>query len=487
MKGMMNRGLAFLCGLLALSCMGSYVVAQSGSTKTGQKTVSALLLSDIHFDPFHDPSKAARLVAAPASAWEGILAEPDSADQAAAFAALQHRCNARGVDTPYALFRSSLLTERTKAPDASFVTVSGDLIAHNFGCRYAAMVPGKTAADYSAFVAKTVDYVMERLRDTFPGVPIYAALGNNDSGCGDYRLDGGSDFLAATGSSVVAGLPKSANRAKALADFRAGGYYSVMMAAPMRNTRLIVLNDIFMSQKYATCGGHQDTAPAAAQLAWLQSELAAARQHNQRVWVMGHIPPGVDIYSTFRKMRNVCANEEPVMFLSSDQLGNVLVENADVVRLGIFAHTHMDELRLLEPKSGVKGAEVAIKMVPSISPVDGNNPSFTVARIDTVLAELADYKVIAASNQTGVDTSWSEEYDYARTYHQAVFSPAALDRLIEEFQADPNAKTEESRAYIRDFLVGDNSSLIKPLWPQYVCALSHYTAKGFAGCVCPAP
>ncbi|MDW5267380.1 MULTISPECIES: metallophosphoesterase [Acidobacteriaceae] len=486
MKGIMARKSALICGALAICCIcaGCPAIGQARRAEVGN-TASALLLSDIHFDPFHDPDKVARLVNAPASEWEAILAEPASVDQSAAFAALQQRCNARGVDTSYELFRSSLLAERREARDAKFITLSGDLIAHGFGCRFAALVPGKTPRDYSAFVDKTVEYVTSQLRKTFPEVPVYAALGNNDSGCGDYRLDGASDFLTATAKNVMAGLPNSADRKKAQGDFTTGGYYSVMMAAPMRNTRLIVLDDIFMSQKYETCGGQRDAAAAAAQIAWLQRQFADARRQKQRVWVMGHVPPVVDIYSTFTKMRNVCANDKPEMFLASDQLGDALVENADVIRLGLFAHTHMDELRLLEPEGNTKeGGAVAIKMVSSISPVNGNNPSFTVARIDTAAATLTDYQVFAASNLTGVNAAWSKEYDYAQTYRKTAFTAATVKTLIAEFRADPDAKTDASRSYIDNFFVGDHSSLIKPLWPEYVCALSHYTAAEFDRCVC---
>lgn len=487
MKGRIWRS-AVLCGALAIcSVWGeSFTAAQARRAEAGRQTVSALMLSDIHFDPFHDPGKVARLAAAPVSEWEGILAGPASADQAAAFAALQRRCSARGVDTPDVLLQSSLRAMRRAAADARFITVSGDLMAHNFSCRYAALLPGKTQSDYAAFAAKTVAYVLGELRESYPGVPVYAALGNNDSGCGDYRLDGGNDFLRVVGRSVLAGLPRSVDRKRMLANFSAGGYYSVMMAAPMRDTRLIVLDDIFMSSKYVTCAGKPDATAAAAQMAWLERELAEARRQGQRVWVMGHIPPGVDVYSTFAKMRNICADDRPTMFLSSDRLGDVLVENADVIRLGIFAHTHMDELRLLRPEDGVKGGEVAVKMVPSISPVNGNHPAFTVARVDAVTATMTDYVVFAASNQTGVDTVWSKEYDYGQTYGQRAFTPAALEQMIAGFQADAGAKTEASRAYIENFFVGDKSSLIKPLWPQYACGLEHATAKEFTGCVCAA-
>ena len=271
MKSTIIWRVAFCHGVLAICFVlaGSSASAQKHGPEIGQRTVSALMLSDIHFDPFHDPVKARQLADAPVSEWGKILAAPESADQASAFAALQQRCSARGVDTPYALLQSSLRAAREHAPDTKFITVSGDLIGHGFTCRFAAVLPGKTGGDYAAFVEKTIEYVTLELRGAFPGVPVYAALGNNDSNCGDNHLDAGSDFLASVAKSVLAGLPKSVNRKKVLTDFTASGSYSVRMAAPMRNTRLIVLDDLFMLTQYATCGGQQDRSAAAAQIACL--------------------------------------------------------------------------------------------------------------------------------------------------------------------------------------------------------------------------
>ena len=125
-------------------------------------------------------------------------------------------------------------------------------------------------------------------------------------------------------------------------------------------------------------------------------------------------------------------------------------------------------------------------MVPSISPVDGNNPSFTVARVKRSSAVLQNYEVIAASNQTGIATTWSREYDYAQTYHEAEFSPSTVKELIAGFENDRGAKTDASQGYIRNYYVGDRSPELKPFWPLYVCALANHTAKAFAACVCSA-
>ena len=136
------------------------------------RTVSALLVSDIHFEPFWDSAKAAQLESAPARSWDAILAAAPSADRQQRFDALQDKCHARGPDTPYALFKSSLTAIRSKAGAAGFVVVSGDLVAHAFSCKYSALFPQASPQAYRAFVVKTLDYVLHALRKALPGVGV---------------------------------------------------------------------------------------------------------------------------------------------------------------------------------------------------------------------------------------------------------------------------------------------------------------------------
>lgn len=450
-------------------------------------TISALLISDIHFDPFHDPAKAPRLERAPVSEWPSILAEKDSPGQAEGFTGLQKKCDSKGVDTPYSLLASSLAAMHEREPKPAFLTLTGDLVVHDFPCRFDLLARSASPAAYADFVTRTMQFVVNQLRARFPGVPILISLGNNDTPCGDYQMDPGSSFLRRA-SGIVADAQPGPMRSQVLQEFPAGGYYSVPMSAPMRKTRMIVLNDLFLSPRYRTCAGRIDEAAGAAEMDWLRQQLAEARQSGQRVWVMGHIPPGVNVYATVRKLRNVCAGEEPEFFLDAEKLDDLLTQYADVVRLALFAHTHMDEIRLIEPEtSGGDALErgVAAKLVPSISPVDGNNPSFTIARVDPATAVLKDYEVIVASNQTGIGTQWREEYDYARSYHEPDFSPRSLSGLIGEFREDPHARTQASQQYIDSWFKGGipGRALI-PFWPQYTCALANTTAKSYASCVC---
>jgi sphingomyelin phosphodiesterase acid-like 3 len=484
---------AFVEWNLTLACFFLFAcvaLAQSGKpTATNQAqanaTVPALLVSDIHFEPFWDSGKAQQLAAAPVSQWNDILAAPPSPDRAQRFAAIEQSCGVRGADTSFPLLQSSLKAMSKAAASAGFVTVSGDLISHAFACKYNTLFPRSTESAYRGFIEKTVDYVIEELYGAFPGIPVYVAMGNNDSDCGDYQLDAHGEFLSVIGKEVTRNFP-AADREGALATFAAGGYYSVRLPAPVSNARLLVLNDIFMSKNYSSCAGQADPGAVQEQMQWLGRQLAEARANKQKVWVMGHIPPGIDLYATARKWVDVCGGQKPDLFLSSQNLADVLAKSGDVIELAIFAHTHMDELRLLKSDGQGPAADrsVAVKMVPSISPIHGNRPAFIVAQVDPFSASLVDYKVFAASNQTGVDAAWKEEYDFARSFGEHAFTSSSVKSLIAGFAADPHAKTNASRNYIEDFSAGYLSPVLAAFWPQYVCTLSNGTAQSFRSCVC---
>ena len=125
-------------------------------------------------------------------------------------------------------------------------------------------------------------------------------------------------------------------------------------------------------------------------------------------------------------------------------------------------------------------------MVSSISPINGNAPSFTVARVDPATAELKDFRVFAASNTTGMETTWREEYDWGKTFDEDDFSAASVSKVVARFAADPGAKTPASRDYIRNFFVGNENPLLGKFWSPYVCSLQNDSAEGFKACVCPA-
>ena len=472
-----------IAGMLAANTLAETKPAQRLST------VEVVMLSDLHLDPFRDPAKVPQLVKAPVEEWAAILRSPNSDTQEADFAAVQKACKAKQLtDAPYALLASSLQAAKAQAGHGRFVTVSGDLLVHDLDCRYRAALklPKSTTDDESlsaAFAEKTTVFVMKQVEQAFAGIPVYIALGNNDSRCNHNRMDGRDAYLKATAEATIDGLVGvgATERKEALATYESGGYYSVTMAAPMQNTRLLVLDDIYMMSKFANCEADEsDQKGAKEQMAWLTGELNNARKKGERVWVLGHVPPAINPKAALAKAATLCTGGEVEGYLSSDALANELVSHADVLKLALFGHTHMDELHLLG--SGDTG--VPMKVVASISPVSGNIPSFTVSKVAPSSAMLIDYTVFEASNTTGVDTAWPKEYNFSETYGEPDFSAKSVADLIGHLRADSVGTGTESLAYETHFFKGHSPIPLGPLWEGYVCSLDHETANGFRTCAC---
>ena len=508
-------------------------LAQSNPASTSS-TIPAIFISDIHFDPLRDPAKAPRLNAAPLSQWSAILAEPPSSTAAAGYAAINKTCPIKPlVDPDNRLFQSALQAIHAQAftsgSHTRFAVLSGDIVGHQFDCRYNLLFPNSTHAEFLSFVEKTAAYVVSGLRSALPGIPIYITLGNDDTGCHDNNLTPGEDdFLRFAARLVAASLPP-ADRAGALRDFP-HGYYAASLPAPLSRTRIFVLDDVYQMATYRTCSvnglapqgvpvselvAHSGRlAPTAqnAQLSWLATQLDQVRAHHQQAWVIAHVPPGVNPYSTFNSRIyglniDVCRGGSPIPFLSSDEFAQLLAINADVVRLAIFGHSHTDEMRLLTPslglpdltvKSTISGPirpdpttpGVPVKIIPSISAVFSELPSFTVAQVDPRTATLDDYSVILASNSTGIDTTWSPSYTFSSTYHASSFTPDVLTPLIAAMEADRTGVTPASQAYMREYrhaFYDDGSTPLPTVWPLLACAIGHISPAAYNACVCPAP
>ena len=443
-----------------------------GAGASGQD-VKVMMLSDLHFDPLHDPAKAERLAAAPVEKWDEILKEPDSPGQAESFAALQAGCHARGVDPDYTLLHASLEAAKAQAAGAVFVTVTGDLLVHAFDCRYDKVLKDK--GDYAGFAEKTAIYVMRSVEEAFPGVPVYIAGGNNDSACGDYRLDSPDKYLEATSRVEMDGLHSKAAAQGWKSHYATDGDFEVQLPG-LHKTLLVVLDDIYQAGNYTGCDGKDNAEAAAAQLAWLDRQLTAIANRGEQAWVIGHIPPGVNVYSTLAKGGDVCTGMKVKLLLSSDGLAETLAKHADVVKLAVFAHTHFDEVRLL-------GGKVPMKLVGSVSPVNGNRPTFTVAEVNRQTAVLEDYSVFEASNATGVETTWAKEYGYRQTYGEKDYSAASVADWVGKLQGDPVGMKAESRSYETYFAPGV-LPVLGLVWPKYACALTNTTEETYKSCAC---
>ncbi|MFZ0707902.1 MAG: hypothetical protein WAM71_20050, partial [Candidatus Korobacteraceae bacterium] len=255
-----------------------------------------LVASDIHFNPMADASLVPQLMAAEPAQWEAIL------NQTA-----PHSFSPYGQDTNWWLLQSSLDRMRKTMPRPAVFLALGDVLAHNFPKMFRDVTHDTDLQHYRMFVLKTIQFMALQLRRRWPDTQILLTPGNDDDVCGDYTIEAGGPFLADT-AATIRELAKA--DPQTAADWKALGSYALQPAA-ISGVKIVSLNSVFFSEKYEpqsfqqSCAEVQTTAPSQA-FAWLDQTLTAAKDANLKVWLMFHIPPGIDGYGSTHNHEGSC-------------------------------------------------------------------------------------------------------------------------------------------------------------------------------------
>lgn len=471
-----------------------------------------LTLSDIHFDPFYDPTLLDELIAKDASEWESIF------ETSQVHTLMDTSEERHDQDTNYPLLKSTLAAAAAEIRNLAdkkvdYVLITGDFLSHGFVYDY----PGDDFDAYSSFVLKTMTFLRDQLASAFPDTPIFPALGNNDAYCGDYAVSPGSGFLPATAAlwQDLVGQP--------LKDFSANGSYAIDHPV-VANLELLMWNDIPFSKNYprsdfpnepqrcnAATGDLQS-----AEADWLDKELAQAKG---RVALAFHIPPGMDQYSTSKNegehsdfRATVCG--APLTCDSTDYVGIgyscdeaaafVAAVSPHIAKVDYImaAHTHMDDFRVFQvpDRSGGK-VPVLVHFNPSVSIHNDNNPGFQVFEYDPKDGALDDYTTYYLSNvesagSQGPDdppAAWEELYTFSEEYIQGGGLPAgkydvtAVSGLIEKLQAEASfAQGTYWQFHGLNAPLSGADAIDDSDWDVYQCTLGSLTKAEFAACYCAA-
>jgi len=434
---MVGTGCAIACaslGPLLSGCGG-------GSSGNGS---SVLVFSDVHFNPFYDPSLFPALLAADTSQWAAIFAS--SAITAP---------STWGADTNYPLLALSLANIKRNLGASRFVIYTGDILGHYFpqifyplyyasqGVSPAPATPG--AADIAAmidFTDRTVAFFMDQVRAALGDIPVLFAIGNGDSYTG-YGPD--ATFLANTAALFYGKfLNNITDRQGFMSTFTGGGYYAVEPAGT--NLMVIALNTIIFSPLVP---GNNDNA-VSMQLDWLDSRLASAEVRGKKVWLLMHAPPGADMATT-AKPANVGGTGQiataTMMWKAAYQTRflQIVANYPGVVSMTLAGHTHMDEYRAL-PSSDIVG------ITPGISPFFGNNPGFKVFTYSRDSYQPGDYSSLNYDLAT-VPARFSAYYTFSSAYATHGTLGASLAKLTPLLVTD-TAKQALYRGY---YFSGHNS------------------------------
>jgi hypothetical protein len=476
-------GLVFLMGILIFSLTGCTGSGNGTNTTTTNNNFSVVVFSDVHFNPFYDPSLPlfASLVAADADQWAGIF-------QTSKITAP----SVWGADTNYPLLALALSSIKQNLGASPLIIFTGDILGHDFPKTFferyygnlGVPVPDDAAieADVAAvaamknFADKTVAFFMGQVRSTVGDIPVMFAVGNADSYLGALPEPG---FLSHTAELYYTQfLNGIVDHQTFLDTFTTGGYYS----ADLPRTKLMVigLNTVMFNYDFG------DTLKSAvdAELAWFDSQLASAKAAGKKVWLLMHIPPGADKYSTAQN--NVDNNGHitgATMMWNQDyqtRFLRILFNYPGTIALTLAAHTHMDEYRIMSPNN-------VLEITPAIAPYFGNNPAFRVFTFSHYTLKPTDYRTLNYDLATNPE-QFNSYYTFSAAYLIQGFLNDSLLQLYPELVTE-NAKQQ---LYREHYFSGHNYTvpvgnefypITDKTWPVYWCGIGHMDEQGLIDCV----
>ena len=435
-------------------------------------------ISDIHFDPYYDRALLSRLIESDYTKWPAMFA----GSRVQNYGTFKENTN-------YLLFNSALQNIYQQVPHPDFIIISGDFLAHDFQEHYETYSGNSDKTAINAFVNKTIAFVSWMIEKQFPRTPIYPALGNNDSDCGDYAIEPGGEFLRTTAGVWRRLLRNPSNVTSFMRTFPAMGTYSVV-TPNNKNHRVIVLNTTFVSNKYNKVENScklPKTEPGREELKWLESELGKAKAAGNKVWLVCHIPPGIDVYASLKEASKGNASYvEPFWRPDYNQQFLELVRQYSAVIAGSFAgHIHMDSFELIQGPQGQAASLVHI--TPAFSPVYNNNPAFEVFAYDRSSANLKDYTayyfdLASAAALKNAPVRWTKEYTFTTAYGQPEFSTQSLEAVHKGIpKNDHEVRTKFDRYY--DVSNTASPGIDAKNWHAYWCGIRNLTIPEYRECL----
>ncbi|MEL6639192.1 MAG: hypothetical protein AAFR05_20745 [Bacteroidota bacterium] len=449
----------------------------SGPEVSASTTIpdTVLSISDLHLDVFYSSTLVDSLRKAPYREWAGIFHRLQ-----------QSGFGQEGEDTHYNLFASLLQDLPQKVQNPHFVILSGDFLAHHFlGNAEAA---GMSLHESQDFLANIIRLIADQLQALYPNSVFVPVLGNNDSYCGDYKVTPNGRFLSDMVPIWKQLLGKSLPPTTFSSDFKKGGYFTAFSTANHQH-RILGLNSNLFSKSYMEsnhrnyCGSNLSWSEiqqhAQEHLDWLSQELRDARRDTAQVWLVYHIPPGINVPGALG------GSSSPTFWHQSFSAPFVDTLNAyrDVISAQLAGHTHMDHFMIFNDDSGQASSFVHI--TPAVSPIFKNNPAYFLYTYDAQSTQLLDYTAYYFQGVVdATQTQWKEEYRFQATYAQNGINAQSLDQLRQDLEQNTTLR----RGFRLNYSAQNTSGAYVPTsnnWSYFACALtadSTYSTSG-GGCI----
>ncbi|XP_040835624.1 acid sphingomyelinase-like phosphodiesterase 3b isoform X2 [Ochotona curzoniae] len=365
-------------------------------------------------------------------------------------------------DAPWILVNSSIYAMRDIAPEPDFILWTGDDTPH---------VPDESLGE--AAVLRIVERLTTLIRDVFPDTKVYAALGNHD-------FHPKNQFPPRRNSiyQQVAELWRPWLNNESITQFQEGAFYSEKLPAAGSLGRMVVLNtNLYYSNNQQTEG----LLDPAQQFQWLEAVLTDAAQAGERVYIIGHVPPGF-----FEKTR------DKAWFRNSfnEEYLKLVRKHHHVIAGQFFGHHHTDSFRMFYDDAGTPIS--VMFLAPGVTPwkttlpgvVNGaNNPGIRVFEYDRVTLDLQDmvtyFMNLSQANAQG-QPRWELEYRLTKAYGVPDASAGSMHDVLGHISNDQGVR---QRYYLYNSVSYDGQPCNEACRVEHVCAISQVAFENYSTCL----
>lgn len=346
-----------------------------------------------------------------------------------------------GCDAPWSLVASAFQAIEKLGPyDLALYT--GDLVAH-----------GQTWEESPDMMHYSESALFDIMHRHLQNTTVVAAIGNHDSypteNAAPRKLPNGRSSQFSWDWDYVSKLWHQEGWVDECQAQKVRTHYGGYSITPRRGLRVITFNTDFWYRSNVFNYIHSSHPDYSGVLRWVTDELQAAEDAHERVWIVGHVLPGWDGYSS--------------MDLPTNLFYQIVTRFRSTIAHMFFAHSHEDTFSVYYHNTNGNASSVsqhtqdAVGIAlhsPAITPLTNMNPGIRVLHVDPVTYDIMDYdqyytplQNVQNATETHTGLAWHHLYsardaygDFRASQAQGTYAaPVQLDHGLWPQHAPLNA------------------------------------------------
>lgn len=222
------------------------------------------------------------------------------------------------------------------------------------------------------------------------------------------------------------------------------------------------------------------------QFKWLRQKLKEAVEAARTVWIIGHVPPGMETYG----YTPLWKEEYVVSYLN-------IVEDSflsSCIGAQLFGHTHRHEFRVLQNAPNSTGP---LLIGGAVSPVFDNNPNFIVVEYSRTNGKMLNYQFYYTELIGNTTLNWHKGFDALDIFPVLRSSTASkgitnkhVKELTKELVHDDDTWLSYAMWYAgkyrNEYQICSDQQDAEQKWRckiSYVCAMSEALSTGYSSCM----